>query len=76
MTEKKRNLAGHGEREELRIGQDAVKRIWGDQGKDEQSGFGENGAPQTISVADELCSYGHFQVPCAIPPGGGGGKVE
>lgn len=35
----KRNLAGHEEREELKIGQDDVKRIWGEE-KDEQTGIG------------------------------------
>jgi hypothetical protein len=37
VTEK-RNLAGHGEREELKNGQDGVKRIWGDRDKDKQTG--------------------------------------
>lgn len=52
MTEK-RNLAGHEEREELKIGQDSVKRI---KKRVSRLEIGENEAPQTISVAGEPLS--------------------
>lgn len=38
-------------------------------------GFGENGASQTLSGTG-CPAAGHVQVPCAIPLGGGGGRVE